>query len=100
MADTETAVDPAWPESVDARMGRLGKATMEVTIVMGRSRLPLEDVMNLRSGSVVELDRVNGQPVDILVNGELFARGEVVVVSNHIAIRICDFLRPENMVTT
>ena len=100
MAETEVAApaaDTNWPENVDARLNRLGKANMDITVVLGRTRLPLEDVLNLSTNSIVELDRVSGQPVDILVNNTLFGRGEVVVVGDNIAIRINDLLRPEDM---
>lgn len=100
MAETNVAAptaDPNWPESVDARLNRLGKANMDIAIVLGRTRLSLEDVLNLRENSIVELDRMSGQPVDILVNNTPFGRGEVVVVGDNIAIRITHLLRPEDM---
>ena len=100
MAETDVAAqatDASWPENVDARLNRLGKANMNITVVLGRARLPLEEVLNLGKSSIVELDRVSGQPVDILVNNTLFGRGEVVVVGDNIAIRINQLFRPEDM---
>ena len=97
-AESAPAADPNWPRDVDARLRRLGKASMEVTVVLGRTRLPLEAILNAEKGSLIETDRLSGQPVDILVNGALFARGEIVVVGDNIAIRLTDMVKPEDMV--
>ncbi len=59
-----------------------------VTVELGRARLLVKDVLALRNGSVVELDRQAGAPVDILVNGILIATGEVVVVDERFGVRI------------
>lgn len=87
--------DPNWPRDVDARLKRLGKATMEVTVELGRTRLPLENVLDAEPGHVVELEKRTGSPVELLVNGALFARGEIVVIGDNLAIRITDLPSPE-----
>jgi flagellar motor switch protein FliN/FliY len=61
---------------------------LRVTVELGRTRLLIKDVLALRNGSVVELDRQAGAPVDVLVNGILIARGEVVVVDERFGVRI------------
>ncbi len=61
---------------------------LRVTVELGRTRLLVKDVLALRNGSVVELDRQAGAPVDVLVNGILIARGEVVVVDERFGVRI------------
>jgi flagellar motor switch protein FliN/FliY len=100
MADTPTVQieDPNWPRNLSTRIKRIGKASMEVTIVIGRTRVPLENVLNWQTGSVAELDRASGQPVDILVNDVLFGKGEVVIVGDNLGIRITQLLNPEDMV--
>jgi flagellar motor switch protein FliN/FliY len=99
MADTpEMSEDANWPRDLSARLRRVGKASMEVTIVIGRTRVPLEDVLNWEAGSVTELDHVAGQPVDIMVNDVLFGMGEVVVIGDNLGIRINHLLKPEDMV--
>ncbi len=61
---------------------------LKVTVELGRAHLKLRDVLNLSSGSVIELSRMTSEPVDILVNDALMATGEVVVVDDHFAVRI------------
>ena len=65
---------------------------LRVTIELGRTRLLIRDVLGLRPGSLVELDRAAGAAVDILVNGIVIARGEVVVVDEHYGVRISEVL--------
>lgn len=98
MSDQVTTEDANWPRDLSTRLRRVGKASMEVTIVVGRARVPLEDVLNWEAGSVTELDHMSGQPVDIMVNDVLFGTGEVVVVGDNLGIRINNLLKPEDMV--
>lgn len=65
---------------------------LQVTVELGRAGLKFREVLNLATGSVVELDRQTSEPVDILVNGSLLATGEVVVVDDHFAVRITKLL--------
>ncbi|MDH3679562.1 MAG: flagellar motor switch protein FliN [Acidimicrobiia bacterium] len=101
--DTETMNQPVTAPPVDAvspasaavgGLGLLQDVVLEVTVELGRTRLPLSQLMNLGVGSVVELDRAAGAPVDVRVNGTLFARGEVVVVDDEYAVRILEILAP------
>jgi flagellar motor switch protein FliN/FliY len=70
---------------------------MTLTAEIGRARLPLREVLGLTPGSVLELDRAAGSPADILVNGRLVARGEVVVVDEDYAVRVSEIVPvPEN----
>ncbi|MHB1585091.1 MAG: FliM/FliN family flagellar motor switch protein [Acidimicrobiales bacterium] len=55
---------------------------LKVEVVLGRARLPLRDLLALRPGSTIELDRSRNSPVDVLVNGTLFARGDIVVIDD------------------
>src|SRR5690606_39781197 len=65
---------------------------LEVTAVLGRTRRQIGEVLNLGPGSVLELDKLAGEPVDLLVNGKLIARGEVVVIDEHFGVRITDIV--------
>lgn len=65
---------------------------MEVTVELGRTRMTVRDLLSLRPGSVIELDRIAGSPADVLVNGRLIARGEVVVVDENFGIRISEIV--------
>ena len=70
----------------------LGDVEMGVTAELGRTRMTVRDLLNLSPGAVVELDRVAGSPVDLLVNGTLIARGEVVVVDDEFGVRISEII--------
>ncbi len=94
-APVAPGADPNWPRDVDTRLKRLGGATMEVTVELGRTRLPLEEILNAESGSIIETDKLSGQPLEILVNGALFGKGEIVVVGDNLAVRITDLIAPE-----
>ena len=83
------------PEGVDANLGRLLDIPLKITVVLGKTRLEIEKIMDLGSGSIVELDQVHGEPVSILVNGRLFAKGEVVVVEENFGVRISHIITPE-----
>ncbi|MGH9103580.1 MAG: flagellar motor switch protein FliN, partial [Acidimicrobiales bacterium] len=68
---------------------------MDLTVELGRARLPVRELLGLVPGSVVELDRQAGAPVDILVNGTLLAKGEVVVVDDEFGVRITEIVQTE-----
>lgn len=68
---------------------------LELTVELGRKRMFIKDVLELTIGSIVELDRVAGEPVDVLVNGRIMARGEVVVIEDNFGIRITEIINPQ-----
>ncbi len=68
--------------------------TLQVTVELGRTFLSLKQVLDLQKGSVIELDRLAGDPVDIYVNERLFAQGEVVVVDDKFGVRITKLIDP------
>lgn len=72
----------------DASLDRLMDLTMPVSIELGRTRMTVQDLLRLGKSSVVELDRVAGEPVDVHVGDRLFAQGEVVVIGEHFGVRI------------
>ena len=67
---------------------------LDLRIELGRTELLIEDVVKLREGSVVSLDKLAGDPVDILVNGRLVARGEVLVLNDNFCVRVAEILSP------
>jgi len=80
--------------SGDAQGGidMLGDVDLDVTIELGRTEMLVEDVLRLASGSVVELNKLAGDPVDVYVNNRLVARGEVLVLNDNFCIRISEIL--------
>jgi len=74
--------------------------SMKVSVELGRTRMDIRDILGLTTGSVVELDRQAGEPVDILINGRLVARGEVVVIDDRFGVRVTDIESPAQRVRT
>lgn len=71
---------------------------VQVSLELGKAKMDLRELLQLGQGSVVELERMVDEPLDVLVNGALVARGEVVVVDNKFAIRLTDIVSPEKRV--
>lgn len=67
---------------------------VQLTVELGRTKLPIKNLLQLAQGSVVELDGLAGEPMDVLVNGCLIAQGEVVVVNDKFGIRLTDVITP------
>ena len=67
---------------------------LKVSVELGRTRLPIRDILQLAQGSVVELSKFAGEPLEVLINDRLIARGEVVVVNEKFGIRLTDILSP------
>lgn len=65
-----------------------------LSMEVGRTRIPIRNLLQLNQGSVVELDRAAGEPLDVYVNGTLIAHGEVVVVNEKFGIRLTDVISP------
>ncbi|MER3475091.1 MAG: flagellar motor switch protein FliN [Armatimonadota bacterium] len=86
----QTANQPL-PTGIDLIMD----VPLELTVELGRKRMFIKEVLELTIGSIVELDRVAGEPVDVLVNGRIMARGEVVVIEDNFGIRITEIINPQ-----
>jgi len=65
-----------------------------VTVELGRARFPIQDLLKIGEGSVMELNKLVGEPLEVLVNGKPVARGEVVVVNEKFALRLTDIAQP------
>ncbi len=68
---------------------------VQVSVVLGRAEMQVSQLLKLSRGAVIELDRKVGEPIDILVNDRLIARGEVVVVEDKIGITMTEIIKPE-----
>lgn len=71
---------------------------VQLTVQLGRTRIPIKNLLQLAQGSVVELDGLAGEPMDVLVNGCLIAQGEVVVVNDKFGIRLTDIITPSERI--
>lgn len=93
VVSASSAPPPAAASGVPAPgMHMLQDVVMELTAELGRTSMTVRDLLNLQPGAVVELDRLAGSPADLLVNGRLIARGEVVVVDEYYALKIIELL--------
>ena len=98
----ESEVKPAKLEEFDAsepisaeerrKLDAILDIPVTITMEVGRSQISIRSLLQLNQGSVVELDRVAGEPLDVLVNGTLIAHGEVVVVNDKFGIRLTDVI--------
>lgn len=71
---------------------------VQLTVELGRTKVPIKSLLQLAQGSVVELDGLAGEPMDVLVNGYLIAQGEVVVVNDKFGIRLTDIITPSERI--
>jgi flagellar motor switch protein FliN/FliY len=72
--------------------------TLQVTVEVGRARMTIQDLLQLGQGSVVELEKLAGEPLDIYINGKPVARGEAVIVNEKFGVRLTDIISPEDRV--
>jgi flagellar motor switch protein FliN len=73
---------------------------VDMSIEVGRTEISIRDLLRLNEGSVVELDRLAGEPLDILINGTMIAKGEVVMVGERFGIRFSEIVDPEKRMET
>ncbi len=73
---------------------------LRINVELGRSSMPVRDILSLGPGSVVELDKMAGEPVDVSINGTLIARGEVVVVDEKFGVRVTEIVTPAKRVAS
>ena len=89
--------DPAENELPAVRdLRRLADVPVDVAVEIGRTRMTVGEMLELRHGSIVALNRMAGEPVDLLVNGTPIARGEVVVIDEQFGLRVTDVLGAED----
>ncbi len=79
-------------QSGESGLGRVRDIPLEVTVELGRTRLLIRDIMDLSAGSIIELDKIAGEPVDLFANGMLVARGEVIVIDDNFGVRVTEII--------
>ena len=95
--DDEVEDDPVARERVNEEVRNLDlilDIPLTVTVELGRSRMLINDLLQLGQGSVIELTKLVGEPLEVLVNNKLVARGEVVVVNDKFGVRLTDIVSP------
>ena len=79
---------------VDVNLEVVLNVSVDLALEVGRTTISVRDLLQLNQGSIIELDRLAGEPLDLLINGTLVARGEVVVVNEKYGIRLTDVISP------
>jgi len=82
-----------------ATLELMGDVQLDMTIELGRTHMQLEELLKLRQGAVVTLDKLAGDPADIYVNGRLVARGEVLVLNDNFCIRVAELIEGEEVLS-
>jgi flagellar motor switch protein FliN/FliY len=85
-------------ESGDVKLDAILDVPVTISMEIGRTHISIRNLLQLNQGSVVELDRLAGEPMDVLVNGTLIAQGEVVVVNEKFGIRLTDIISPADRI--
>ena len=92
------AAEPGSLSSVEPNLDVILDIPVTLSMEVGRTEVPIQDLLTLNRGSVVELDRIAGEPMDVMINGTLIAHGEVVVVNEKFGIRLTDVISPAERV--
>lgn len=85
------------PSSQENGIELLMDVLLQITVEVGRTRLSIQDLLQLGQGSVIELEKLAGEPLDIFVNGKIIARGEAVIVNEKFGVRLTEILSPEDI---
>lgn len=91
-------VAPSKKEKMSHNIDLILDVNVELSAELGRKTMMIKDILELGSGSILELNKLAGEPVDLLVNNKLLARGEVVVINENFGIRIIDIVGPEQRI--
>lgn len=88
----------AAPRSMAGDIRMVMDIPVQLSVELGRTRVPIKYILQLAQGSIVELDALAGEPMDVLVNGYLIAQGEVVVVNDRFGVRLTDVVSPSERI--
>ena len=98
MSEMLEKVDQSESEETGKNLEFILDIPLQLTVELGRTRLLVKDILQLNQGSVVELTKLAGEPLDVFVNSKLVARGEAVVVNDKFGIRLVDIVSPNERV--
>ena len=97
-ADFENFADGASSQSANRKIDMLLDVVLPVTIELGRTKMFIKEILDLEKGSIIELDKMAGEPVDLYINNKKMAEGEVVVVDKHFGVRITNLIDPKDRI--
>ncbi|MEQ1722416.1 MAG: flagellar motor switch protein FliN [Pseudobdellovibrio sp.] len=98
--DMQEAVEGTSQQSgvKDRNLNLILDIPLKVTVELGRTKMPVSELLNLTQGSVIELAKLAGEPMEVLVNDKLIARGEAVVVNEKFGVRLTDIISPSERI--
>ncbi len=96
-ADTTIVAEPP-KRKLGRNLEFILDVALQVTVEVGRTRMTIQDLLRLGQGSVVELEKLAGEPLDIFINGKQVARGEAVIVNDKFGVRLTDIISPEDRI--
>ena len=95
---TPHAAAPQSSSMKDRNLNLIMDIPLKVTVELGRTKMPVSELLNLTQGSVIELAKLAGEPMEVLVNDKLIARGEAVVVNEKFGVRLTDIISPSERI--
>jgi flagellar motor switch protein FliN/FliY len=96
--EVASPVAPNESEKKDRNLQLIMDIPLRVTVELGRTKMPVSELLNLGQGSVIELNKLAGEPLEVLVNDKLIARGEAVVVNEKFGVRLTDIISTKERV--
>lgn len=97
-AEGTAATDAKTNGVKDRNLSLIMDIPLKVTVELGRTKMPVSELLNLTQGSVIELAKLAGEPMEVLVNDKLIARGEAVVVNEKFGVRLTDIISPSERI--
>lgn len=85
--------NPAANAAGQENIGLIMDVPLEVTVELGRTTKSISEILNFAPGTIIELDRIAGEPIDVLVNGKFVAKGEVVVIEESFGVRVTEIIK-------
>jgi flagellar motor switch protein FliN/FliY len=86
------------PQGDSRNLDMLLDIPLQVTVELGRTKRTVQEILALSSGAIIELDKLAGEPVDILINSKLIAKGEVVVIDENFGVRVTDIISQKDRI--
>lgn len=96
--EAEAAAKSAADDNKDRNLQLILDIPLRVTVELGRTKMPVNELLNLGQGSVIELNKLAGEPMEVFVNDKLIARGEAVVVNEKFGVRLTDIISTKERV--
>ena len=98
-AGFENLEDDALANDEEVNLDVILDVPVDISMEIGRTKISIRNLLKLNQGSVIELDRLAGEPMDVMINGTLIAHGEVVVVNDKFGIRLTDVISPSERIS-